>query len=78
MGRSRQVLSNDMGEHRPILKNNQNTYYLRFSFTPKKGIAFPKTAFFNVRLVLDMFRITYGPSRRPSQQKTVFTLNTMC
>jgi len=39
---SRRDLSNDMAEHRPILKNNQNTYYPRFSFTPKTGIAFPK------------------------------------
>ena len=25
-------LSSDMAEHRPILRNNQNTYYPRFSF----------------------------------------------
>ena len=31
----RRDLLNDMAEHRPILKNNQNTYYPRFSFTPK-------------------------------------------
>jgi len=31
MESSRQALSNDMVEHRPILKNNQNTYYTRFS-----------------------------------------------
>jgi len=43
MGSSHQGLSNDMAEHRPILKNNQNTYYLRFSFSPKTDIAFPKT-----------------------------------
>ena len=35
-----------MAEHRPIYKSNQNTYHLRFGFTPKTGIAFPKTFFF--------------------------------
>jgi len=46
MESSRQALSNDMAEHRPILKNNQNTYYLRLSFTPKIGIAFPENLVF--------------------------------
>ena len=39
----RRDLSNDMAEHRPILKNNQNTCNLRFNFTRKTVIAFPKT-----------------------------------
>jgi len=43
MERSRQGLSNDMAEHMSSLKNNQNTYYPRFSFTPKTGMTFPKT-----------------------------------
>ena len=43
MESSRRDLSNDMAEHRSILKNNQNTYCPCFSFTPKAGIAFPKT-----------------------------------
>jgi len=34
---------NDVTEHRSILKNNQNTYYPRFSFTPKTGIEPPET-----------------------------------
>jgi len=33
----------DAAEHRSTLKNNQNTCYPRFSFTPKTGKAFPKT-----------------------------------
>ena len=37
MESSRRDLLNDMAEHRSILKNNQNTYYPRFSFTPKTG-----------------------------------------
>jgi len=45
MESSRQDLLNDVAEHRSILKNNQNTYYPRFSFTPNIGIAFPKTGF---------------------------------
>jgi len=45
MKSSRRDLLNDTAEHRPILKNNQNTYYPRFGFTPIKGIAFPKTGF---------------------------------
>jgi len=32
-----------MADHRHILKNNRNTHYLRFSFTPKSGILFFKT-----------------------------------
>jgi len=42
----RRDLWNDVAEHRSILKNNQNTYYLRLSPTPKIGIAFPKTGIF--------------------------------
>ena len=48
MESSRRDLMNDMAEHRSILKNNQITYYHRFSFTPKTGIAFPKTSVFTV------------------------------
>jgi len=36
-----------MAEHRPFFKNNQTTYYPRFSFTPKTGIAFPTMTVFN-------------------------------
>jgi len=42
---SRRELSIYVAEHRSTMKNNQNTYYPRFSFTPKPGIAFPKTGF---------------------------------
>jgi len=45
MESSRRDLLNDMAEHKSILKNNQNTYHPRFDFTPKIGIAFPKTGF---------------------------------
>jgi len=45
MESSRRDLLNDMAEHKPILKNNQNTYHTRFGFTPKTGVAFPKTRF---------------------------------
>jgi len=38
MESSRRDLSNDVAEHGPILKNNQNTYHSRFGFTPKTGI----------------------------------------
>jgi len=43
MKSSRQGFLNDMAEHRPILKNNQITYFPRFHCTPKTGIEFPKT-----------------------------------
>jgi len=39
----RRDLLNDMAEHIPILKNNQNTYHPRFIFAPKTGIELPKT-----------------------------------
>ena len=42
MESSRRDLLNDMAEHRPILKNNQYTFYTRFGFIPKTGMAFSK------------------------------------
>jgi len=45
MESSRRDLLNEMAEHRPILKNNQNTFHPRFGFTTKTGIAFPQTGF---------------------------------
>ena len=45
MESSHRDLSHDMAEHRPILKNNRNTLYPRFSFKPKTGIPFPKGVF---------------------------------
>ena len=41
--RSRRELSINVAEHRSILKNNQNTHYPRFSFTPKRGTKLPET-----------------------------------
>jgi len=43
MESSRRDLFDDMAEHRSIFKNNQNTYYPLFCFTPKTSAAFPKT-----------------------------------
>jgi len=43
MESSRRDLLNYVAEHRSILKNNQNTFYPRFSLTPKACTAFPKT-----------------------------------
>jgi len=40
--RSQRELSIDMAEHKSILKNNQNPYYLNFNFQPKKGIELPE------------------------------------
>jgi len=48
MESSRRDVLNDIAEHKPILKDNQYTYYPRFGFTPKIGIAFPETVFFTV------------------------------
>jgi len=45
MESSRGDLLNDMAEHRPILKNNQNTYKPRLGFTPITGVAFNRTGF---------------------------------
>jgi len=42
MESSRRDLSNNRDEHKPILKNKQNTYHPRFGFAPQTGIAFPK------------------------------------
>ena len=46
MESSSRNLLNDMAEHRHILKNRQNTYYSRFNFSPKTGIAFPTGVLF--------------------------------
>jgi len=43
MESSRRELLNDMAERKIILKNNQNTHHPRLGFTPKTGIAYPKT-----------------------------------
>ena len=50
-------LLNDMAEHRPILKNSQNTNHPRFGFTLKTGIALPKTGvcFYNVKVYFNPF-----------------------
>ena len=45
MENSRRTLFNDMIEHMPTLKINQNPYYPRFAFTPKTGMAFPERGF---------------------------------
>jgi len=36
-----------MADHGSIFKNNRNTYYPRFSFTPKTYMAIPETGVFN-------------------------------
>ena len=41
--RSQRELSIDVAQHKSSLKIYQNTYYPRFSFTPKTGTAFLKT-----------------------------------
>jgi len=43
--RSRRELSIDVAEHRPMLKNFQNTNYPRFSFVPNTGLTFFKSGF---------------------------------
>jgi len=43
MESSRRDLLNNMVQHKPILKNNQNMQHPRFSFPPKTGVAFSKT-----------------------------------
>jgi len=43
MESSRRDFLNDMAEHGPIIKNNQNKYYPRFSFTSKTDTALHKT-----------------------------------
>jgi len=40
---SGQDFSIDAAEHRTTLKNTRNTYYLRFSATPKTGRELPET-----------------------------------
>jgi len=43
MESTRRDFWNDVAEHMPVLKNNQNTYHPRFGSTPKSSTAFPKT-----------------------------------
>jgi len=42
MESSRRHLLNDMAEHRPISKNNPNTFHPRFGLTPKKRYSIPQ------------------------------------
>ena len=60
MKSSRRDRLNDMAEHRLISKNNQNTYYPRFGFTPKTGRAYsiPQNGFFCVPLVKSLAELT--------------------
>jgi len=57
MESSRRDLLNDMAEHGPILKNNQNTYYPRYSFRPETGMAFPKNGLFLTVKLLKKFAL---------------------
>jgi len=57
MESSRRDLLSDMAEHRPLLKNNQNTYHLYFGFTPKTGIPFPKKGLCTVFTVIALLRL---------------------
>ena len=60
MESSHRDLSNVRAEHRPILKNNRNTYHPRFGFTPKTGKAFPKTGFLFLLCVFEKSDIQHG------------------
>ena len=53
MESSRRHLLNDVAELRSMLKNNENTFYPRFSVTRKTGVAFPKTGvlFFTLKAI---------------------------
>jgi len=53
MESSRRDLLNDMAEHRSILKNNQNTFYPRFCFTPKPGTELPETGVLTVNTLAE-------------------------
>jgi len=67
MESSRRDLLNYAAEHMPILKNNQNSYHPRFSFTPKTGIAFLKIRGFSfhcVNLGIDAIRLVRGSGVR--------------
>lgn len=43
--KARRDFTNNLAEHRSILRNYQNTYFLRFSFTPKTVKIFLKHVF---------------------------------
>ena len=49
-----------MAEHRSVLKNYENTYYPRFSFTPDTGIAFLETGVLFLLWVSGTTRIWVG------------------
>jgi len=71
MESSRRDLLNDMAEHRPTLKNNQNTYHPpRFGFTSKTGIAFPETEFC-CYCVLPWFNVFMKTCHEPALNRTV-------
>jgi len=70
MESSRRDLSNDMAEHRPILKIPKIRTKSHFVFTPKTQIAFPKTG--ALFLLCTFYRIhkldDYGISRLEESQ----------
>ena len=69
MESSRRDLLNNVAEHKSILKINQNTYYPRFSFTPKTRIKFPKTGVLFL-LIVSPLRLTLKTHKRRQIQKT--------
>jgi len=75
MESSRRDLLNDMAEHRSILKINENTHYPRFCFTPKTGIAFPKTGvLFLLCMGLDVLILDKVRRRSEAGRKSLLKL----
>jgi len=71
MQSSRRDLLNDMAEHRPILKNNQNMFHPRFGLTPKTGIAFPTRGVLPVPCMSPVFHLS-SPGRDQRQRISRF------
>jgi len=74
MESSRQDLSNDMAERRSTLKNNENTFHPRFSFTLKTCLAFPETGF----MFLLGERGEEGATRGSSSSLRSTTISKLC
>jgi len=66
---SRRALLNDVAEHKSTLKNNRNTHYPGFNFTPKTGVELSEMA---VLFLLCMTSFSGGPFKEASKNTVNF------
>jgi len=67
-----------MAEHKPILKNNQNTYHTSFGFKPKTGKAFLNTGVFTVKFFYKFINLMIKTNNQSGQINIYLKLIHVC